>query len=90
MLKQYNVRLPITDVKAIDGLGGCRSVHIRTAIVGYLQNDMSSYSSDVYTKELIDVLKEQVLDLKNDKQQLQKRVDYFSLGWFQRLLLPKH
>ena len=52
MLKQYNIRLPVKDVKAIDGLGGCRSEHIRTAIRSYIQNDMSSNGSDMYTAHL--------------------------------------
>ena len=89
-MKQYNFRLEPESIKAIDGLGGCRSNHIRSAISEYLQTDIQPIKSNVYTTELIDVLKGQIVDLKNDKNLLQQRVDYFSMSWFQRLLLPKH
>lgn len=54
MLKQYNVRLPVSDIKAIDNLGGCRSEHIRSAIRSYLQNDITVAGGDVYTIHLQD------------------------------------
>ena len=88
MLKQYNVRLPIKDIKAIDNLGGCRSEHIRIAIRGYLQIDTNNNGSG-YNVDLVNVLKDQVLDLKNDKKILQDRLDYFMLPSYKRFFLKK-
>lgn len=70
MLKQYNIRLPVQDINAIDKLGGCRSEHIRTAIRGYIQNDITAVGGDVYTihlQEEISYLRKQneVLMLSN-------------------------
>ena len=87
-VKQYNIRLEPVQVGELDSLGGCRSVHIREAVTKYLHGNIQQDND--YNQELVDVLKDQVADLKQDKDILQKRVDYYSLGWFQRLLLPKH
>ena len=84
MLKQYNFRISPTDIKELDKLGGCRSEHIRIAIRGYLQNDIQNNSN--YDQ---DIFKDYIEELKEDKRILQKRLDYFMLPWYQKVLLPK-
>ena len=63
MLKPYNVRLDVKDIKAIDDLAGNRSTHIRKAISMYLQPNTKSYNVDT-----IDILQQQIIDLRADKQ----------------------
>ena len=43
-----------------------------------------------YNQELIDVLKIQIDDLKQDKHQLQQQNNYLTVPWYQRLFLPLH
>ena len=78
MMKQYNIRIDSTDIKEIDKLGGNRSEHIRNAITTYIERDTQNiYNS--YNQELVKVLKDQVEDLKKDKNSLQQRLDYYTL-----------
>jgi hypothetical protein len=83
MLKQYNIRLLVEDIKKVDKLGGNRSEHIRSAIRSYIQPVDNNYNQD-----LVNVLKDQITDLKGDKEVLQRRLDYYMLPWYKRLLLP--
>jgi hypothetical protein len=87
MLKQYNFRIEPTDIKAVDKLGGCRSVHIRAALQMYLQGDIQTQHNS-YTQDIVIILKDQVQDFKQDKDILQKRLDYCMLPWYHKILLP--
>lgn len=63
-----------------------RTLGVTNAIQMYLEKTTNVFNSNT---EVIQILKEQVSDLKNDKDLLQKRLDYFMLPWYHRLLLPK-
>ena len=84
-MKQYNIRLEPTDVNLLDGLGGCRSVHIRTAISKYLHDGIQK--SDTIDDD--GIVMDYIQELKSDKDILQKRLDYLMLPWYHRILLPR-
>ena len=87
MKKAYTFRLEPNLVKELDCFEGNRTYNLSLAIQNYIQNDCSStYNSNT---EIIQLLKSQVMDLRQDKQLLQKRLDYFMLPWYHRLLLQK-
>ena len=85
--KAYTFRLDPNLIKQLDTFDNSRTYNINLAIQNYIQSGFTStYSSNT---EVIQLLKEQVNDLKTDKDLLQKRLDYFMLPWYHRLLLPK-
>lgn len=86
VLKQYNIRIDTTDIEQLDQLGGCRSEHIRIAITKYIQGDIQSNTNN-YDNAII---KDYIEELKADKDLLQRRLDYFMLPWFKRIMLPNN
>ena len=88
-VKQYNIRMDPVMVSELNSLGGCRSSHIRQAVTTYLHGDIHGDTNTGYNEELVTVLKDQVLDLKQDKDLLQNRLDFYMLPWYHKLLLPK-
>jgi len=88
MKKAYTFRFDPTLIKKLDLFEGSRTYNVDLAIQNYVGDGFTkSYDSNT---DIIQLLKDQIADLKTDKEYLQKRVDYYSLSWFQRLLLPKH
>lgn len=70
-MKAYNLRIDPDLVARVDGLGGCRSEHIRAAIRSYLQPS----TADGYNRDVLDILRSEVEDLRRDKQYLQGQVN---------------
>ena len=88
MKKAYTFRFDATLIKKLDLFDGSRTYNVDLAIQNYVSDGFSkSYDSNT---DIIQILKDHIVDLKNDKNLLQKRIDYYSLSWFQRLLLSKH
>lgn len=50
----------------------------------------SDTHTNAYNSELIELLKNQINELQQDKQYLMQRLDYFMLPWYKRILLPQH
>ena len=71
MKKLYNFRLEPNLIKELDRLDGSRTSHLRNALQTYLQSDTQSN----YNVNLVDLLKNQILDLKHDKIYLQGQVN---------------
>ena len=67
---------------------------IRKAVIQYFRSKETNQKLDGehlgYNQELIDVLKIQIDDLKQDKHQLQQQNNYLTVPWYQRLFLPLH
>ena len=84
MKKAYTFRLNPTLIQKLDTFDNSRTYNVNLAIQNYVDNGFSnSYNSN---KDLaMDFIKE----LKQDKEILQRRLDYFMLPWYQRLMLPK-
>lgn len=86
MLKPYNVRLDIKDIKVLDKLEGCRSAHIRHAIQSYLQPD----TQNIYNVDLVTILQDRIKDLQSDKRYLQQQNNALMLSrtpLLQRIIL---
>jgi len=78
MKKLYNFRLETNLIKKVDKLEGSRTFNVTNALQSYLQcsdNDLQN----VYNVELVDMLKAQIDDLKDDKRYLQDRLDSFMI-----------
>jgi hypothetical protein len=86
MKKSYSFRLDCSLIDTLDNVEPNRTLGVTNAIQLYLDKTTNVFNSNT---EVIQILKDQVLDLKNDKDLLQKRLDYFMLPWYHRLLL-KH
>lgn len=67
---------------------------IRKAVIQYFRTKENNQKLNGeylgYNREMIDVLKNQIDDLKQDKHQLQQQNNYLALPWYQRLFLPLH
>lgn len=46
------------------------------------------FNESTYNVDVMDVLKDQVEDLKGQRDLLQQRLDYFQMPWYMRLMLP--
>lgn len=90
--KTIGVRFDIQTYNKLLTNGEHLSVIVRKAVKQYLRSKENNQKLDGmdlgYNKELVDILKTQIEDLKQDKYHLQQRNDYLSLPLFQRLLLP--
>lgn len=42
-------------------------------------------NTGTYDREMVDLLKNQVIDLQNQRDQLQLRIDYYSQPWYWRI-----
>jgi len=84
MLKQYNCRIDSKDINLIDELGGCRSAHIRNAIKNYIGNGIQT-NTNQNTDQVVTILKDQIMDLKHDKEYLQKQVNFYSMPWYTKI-----
>jgi len=71
MKKLYNFRIETTLIKQIDKLDGNRTENITNALQMYLQPD----TQNIYNVNLVDLLKDQITDLKQDKIYLQNQVN---------------
>jgi len=67
---------------------------IRKAVIRYFRAKENNQKLNGeylgYNQELIDVLKNQIDDLKQDKHQLQQQNQYLTVPWYQRFFLPLH
>lgn len=88
MKKLYNFRIETNLIKQIDKIPGTRTQKITDAIQTYLQPDLQTPGENIYNVNLVRILQEQIQDLKEDKSILQRRLDYFMLPWYRRMLLP--
>ena len=84
MKKPYTFRLETNLIKMLDQFEGTKTYNITKSIQQYC-NPISNDNT-----KLIQILESQIQDLKNDKSTLQKRIDYYMLPWYQRLLLPRN
>lgn len=66
------------------------STLVRKAIEQYFREKEPNGCIDGYGDQLINMLNIQISDLKQDKQILQQRLDYFMLPWYKRVFLPPH
>jgi hypothetical protein len=90
MLKQYNFRIDPQDIKQIDQLNGTRSYNIRNAIQSYIKNQNNITPDNIYNVDTIQILKDQIQDLKHDKEKLYNQINFLSTPWYMRILLPKN
>lgn len=79
MKKLYNFRLDIDLVKAVDRLDGSRTGVVTSALHSYLQSNDNSFTNN-YDVSIIQLLQDQVTDLKNDKQLLHQQVQGLMLS----------
>ena len=67
---------------------------IRKAVIQYLRSKENNQKLNGeyldYNRELLDVLKDQIENLKQDKHQLQQQNSYLTMPFFQRIFLPLH
>ena len=85
--KPYTFRLEPTLIKQLDSFSGTRTYNVDLAIQKYVQNDYNQmYNSNT---ETIQILREQVQDLQQNRDNLQARIDYFMQPWYRRITLPK-
>jgi hypothetical protein len=78
MKKLYNFRLDPTLIKELDKLNGTRTYHVSTALQSYLQSD----TQNIYNVNLVDLLNNQIQDLKEDKRYLQNQVNGLMVSRF--------
>lgn len=74
MKKLCNFRIETILLKELDQLDGSRTQNVTNAIQSYLQINTAPNS---YNVDLVDLLKNQVEDLKDDKHYLQSQVNAF-------------
>lgn len=86
MKKSYSFRLDSSLINNLDQIEYNRTLGVTNAIQMYLDKTTNVINGNT---EVIQILKDQVQDLKNDKGLLQKQLNYFMLPWYHRLLLPK-
>ena len=87
MKKAYTFRLDPNLIKKLDSFDGNRTYNVDLAIQSYVQDGFnSSYNCNT---EVVQILKDQLMDLKNDKNILQDRLDYFMLPSYKRFFLKK-
>jgi hypothetical protein len=91
MKKPYTFRLETTLIKMLDQFDGTRTSNITNSIQQYC-NPIANDNT-----KLIQLLESQISDLKLDKSQLQinnellqKRIDYYMLPWYKKILLPSN
>ena len=73
MKKLYNFRLDVDLVKAVDRLEGSRTGVVTSALQSYLRCSDNSFTNS-YDVNILQVLHDQVQDLKQDKHILQDQV----------------
>lgn len=88
MKKSYSFRLDSSLINNLDQVEYNRTLGVTNAIQMYLDKTTNIINGNT---EVIQILKDQIADLKTDKDRLQDRLDYYQLGFFKRLLLkPKN
>ena len=76
MKKLYNFRLESNLIKEVDKLNGSRTLNVTNALQQYLQDD----TQNVYNVNMVDLLNDQIMDLKHDKRYLQEQVNALMLA----------
>lgn len=89
MLKQYNFRVDPKDIKRLDQMEGTRSYNIRNAIQMYIKDTKIDPPGNIYNVDLMQIMQNQIEDLKHDKERLYNQIQFLSTPWYMRLLLPK-
>ena len=85
--KPYTFRLEPTLIKQLDSFSGTRTYNVDLAIQKYVQNDYNQmYNSNT---EAVQILKNQVADLQTNRDNLQRRLDYYTLPFYRRLFTPR-
>ena len=79
MKKLYNFRLDIDLVKAVDMLEGSRTGVVTSALQSYLRCNDNSFTNS-YDVSVVQLLQDQVQDLKQDKHILQDQVQVLMLS----------
>lgn len=88
MKKSYTFRLEKSLIEQLKTINSNKTQGVRDAITMYVNNAIKN-NTEKNTEE-IEIMKDYIEELKNDKIRLQQRLDYYQLGWFKRLLLkPK-
>jgi hypothetical protein len=87
MKKIYTFRLDPNLIKKLDTFDGTRTYNLDQAIQKYVQNIYNDmYNSNT---ETIQILKDTITDLRQDKHILQEQLTYHTLPWYQKILLPR-
>ena len=84
MTHRIDIRLPDELYRDFRKLDGKISENVRYALRAYINQGNNSYNQDV-----IQILKNQVLDLQTNRDNLQARIDYLMQPWYRRITLPK-
>ena len=79
MKKLYNFRLDIDLVKAVDMLEGSRTGVVTSALQSYLRCSDNSFTNS-YDVSVVQLLQDQVQDLKQDKKILNDQVQVLMLS----------
>jgi len=86
MSHRLDVRIPDELFKELRQLDGKMSDNCRIALRTYINQSCNTTNNT----DIVHLLSQQITDLKEDKSILQRRIDYYMLPWYQRILLPKH
>jgi len=86
MKKKYSFRLDTNLMKQLKPFGKNMTLNVTNAIQMYCQGAIQKPDND-HTKT-IQILESTIMDLRQDKDILQKRLDYYMLPWYKKVFLP--
>lgn len=84
MKKSYTFRLDDKLVKQLKSFDGSLTSNVDSAIRLYCKEPIQQ-QYDNNTTKTIQVLEDTVMDLRNDKDVLQKRLDFYMLPWYKKV-----